>query len=75
MIYPIVIYGNSISRKKQSPLSKLIPTLDLLIKDMYQTLNNADGVGLAAPQIGYPYAFFIIDLSILGEETPCLPQL
>ncbi len=70
MIYPIVIYGNSILRKKAEPIEQTYPNLDLLIKDMYQTLNNADGVGLAAPQIGLSIRLFIIDLSILGEETP-----
>lgn len=70
MIYPIVIYGNSVLRKEAREIDKDYPGLQELIKDMFSTLTRADGVGLAAPQIGLSIKLFIVDLSPLADEHP-----
>lgn len=70
MIRPIVVYGNAVLRKKADPIDKNYPELSSLINDMFDTLSHADGVGLAAPQVGLPIRLFIVDLSILGDDEP-----
>ena len=61
MIYPIVIYGSPILRKKSVDIEPDYPELKKLIDDMYLTLDEASGVGLAAPQIGKNIRLFIVD--------------
>ena len=51
MVLPIVVYGDPVLRKKCVDIDKDYPGLDQLIKDMYETMYEANGVGLAAPQI------------------------
>ena len=52
MIYPIVIYGSQVLRNKSENITPDYPELKKLIDDMWITLAEAEGVGLAAPQIG-----------------------
>ena len=52
MIYPIVIYGNEVLRKQCEEIAPDYPEVKKLVEDMFQTLGEAEGVGLAAPQIG-----------------------
>jgi peptide deformylase len=61
MILPIVGYGEPVLRKVGENLSPDYPNLDGLIESMYDTMYNAYGVGLAAPQIGLPIRLFVID--------------
>lgn len=68
MIYPIVIYGNETLRKPSEPIAPDYPDLTKLIDDMFLTLSEASGVGLAAPQIGRNIRLFIVDCSPWGEE-------
>ena len=70
MIYPIVIYGNPVLRKKAEPISADYPALNTLIDDMFKTLTKSGGVGLAAPQIGLSIQLFILDLSVMAEDEP-----
>lgn len=65
---PIVLYGHSVLRKKASPIEQDYPDLEQLIQDMYDTMDNADGVGLAAPQIGLAIRMFTIDSSLMYPE-------
>ena len=51
MILPIVAYGQSTLRKKCNEINKEYTDLNNLIENMRQTMYNAEGVGLAAPQI------------------------
>ena len=51
MILPIYIYGQPVLRKQAEDISPDYPGLDELLKNMYETLDAADGVGVAAPQI------------------------
>lgn len=70
MIYPIVIYGADVLRRKCEPIAPDFPDLKQLVDDMFLTLDEAEGVGLAAPQIGKAIRLFIIDCRPWGEEDP-----
>jgi len=72
MIYPISIIGSSVLRKKAEEISRNYPDLDQLIKDMFETMYESDGVGLAAPQIGKSIRLLVIDASPMAEEDPIL---
>jgi peptide deformylase len=61
MILPIVGYGEPVLRKVGENISPDYPNLDGLIENMYDTMYNAYGVGLAAPQIGLSIRLFVID--------------
>jgi len=61
MILPIVVYGDPVLRKTAEEITKDFPNLDKLISDMFETMYNAAGVGLAAPQIGKAIRLFIVD--------------
>ena len=52
MILPIIAYGDTVLRKKAADIDKDYPNLEQLIANMFDTMYNASGVGLAAPQIG-----------------------
>ncbi len=67
MILPIVVYGDPVLRKKCEDIDKDYPGLDQLIKDMYETMYDALGVGLAAPQVGKAIRLFVIDASPFAE--------
>lgn len=60
MILPILIYNNSFLRKKCKKIDKSFTDLNKIIKNMFETMYNARGVGLAANQIGYNIRVFII---------------
>ncbi len=61
MVLPIVVYGDPVLRKVAIDIEKNYPGLTQLIKDMFETMYEASGVGLAAPQIGKPIRLFIVD--------------
>jgi peptide deformylase len=70
MIYPITIYGHPVLREKTKDIDKDYPGLPQLIDNMFKTMYNADGIGLAAPQIGLPIRIFVVDLSVLADRDP-----
>lgn len=61
MILPIVAYGSPVLRKVAEDITKDYPSLDKLIADMWETMYNSNGVGLAAPQVNVPIRLFVID--------------
>ena len=61
MILPIVAYGSPVLRKVCEDINPEYPDLDKLIADMWQTMYNSNGVGLAAPQVNVPIRLFTID--------------
>jgi peptide deformylase len=68
MILPIIAYGDTVLRQKATVISSDYPNLKELITDMYETMYNADGVGLAAPQIGLSIRLFLVDTSPFAED-------
>ena len=70
MIYPIVLYGSPVLKKVAASIDSSYPELPQLIEDMFKTMYKADGVGLAAPQIGLSIRVFVVDVSALGKEMP-----
>lgn len=68
MILPIRAYGDSVLRKVCKPIDSDYPELKELISNMMQTMDESNGVGLAAPQIGIDIRLFVIDSSHMYEE-------
>ena len=68
MILPIVAYGFPVLKKKAEEINAEYTNLDQLIEDMFETMYEANGVGLAAPQIGKSIRLFIVDGSPFGED-------
>ncbi|MDD2474763.1 MAG: peptide deformylase [Dysgonamonadaceae bacterium] len=68
MILPIYIYGHPVLRKVTTDINSSYPNLKELIDNMFETMYNAEGVGLAAPQVGLEDRIFVIDLSPLADE-------
>lgn len=68
MILPVVAYGDPVLRKVGEEITKDYPNLDGLIENMWETMYQAHGVGIAAPQIGLPIRLFIIDASPFAED-------
>ena len=68
MILPIVAYGDPILRKVAKAIDAAYPDLEKLITNMKETMYNASGVGLAAPQIGKAIRLFLIDASPFAED-------
>ncbi|HQW00031.1 MAG TPA: peptide deformylase [Bacteroidia bacterium] len=68
MIYPIIAYGDPVLKKKALDIDKKYPKLKELIDDMFETMYDSSGVGLAAPQIGLSIRLFIIDGSPFEED-------
>lgn len=74
MILPIVAYGDPVLRKVAKEIGPDYPNLKQLISDMKETMYNAQGVGLAAPQIGKDIRLFVIDASPFAEDEE-LPEI
>ncbi len=68
MVYPIVAYGNPVLKKPAQDIMKDELDVKALAADMYETMYNANGIGLAAPQIGKSLRMFIADASPLEDE-------
>ncbi len=70
MILPVYLYGNPVLRKVGEVITADYPNLKELIPNMFDTMYNANGVGLAAQQIGLPIRLLVIDLAPFKEEDP-----
>jgi peptide deformylase len=68
MILPITAYGDPVLKTKAQPITKDYPHLDEFISNMFETMYNAKGVGLAAPQVGYSIRLFIVDGAPFDED-------
>lgn len=67
-ILPIVTYNDPVLREKTAPIESDSVELQLLIDNMFKTMYNSKGVGLAAPQIGKPLQLFVMDADVMTEE-------
>ena len=70
MILPVYVYGQPVLRKVAEDITPDYPNLKALIQNMFETMDHADGVGLAAPQIGLPIRVVVVDLDVLSEDYP-----
>jgi peptide deformylase len=70
MIYPIVVYGDQLLRKKALPITKDFEGLGEFLNNMWETMYYSDGVGLAAPQVGRSVRVIVIDASPGAKEEP-----
>lgn len=68
MIYPIVAYGDPVLKVQAKDIPQDFADLQKLVDDMYDTMYNAHGVGLAAPQIGKSIRLFVIDSAPFEED-------
>lgn len=68
MIYPIVKYGDAVLETEAKPVEKFGPDLKKLVADMFESMYAAQGVGLAAPQIGIGLKLAVIDVTF--KEDP-----
>jgi peptide deformylase len=72
MTYPIVVYGHPVLRKIAEDVDKDYPDLQQLTSDLFETMYNSEGLGLAAPQIGKSIRIFVIDGAPVAEDEPAL---
>ncbi|THH39901.1 peptide deformylase [Neolewinella litorea] len=78
MILPIYAYGQPVLKQVAKPIKPDYPDLQQLIADMWETMEEANGVGLAAPQIGKSIRLFVIDsgpMQAEGEEDQGIRQV
>ncbi len=68
MILPIIAYGDPVLRKVCSEITQEYLDLEKLLENMWETMYNASGVGLAAPQIGLPIRLFVIDTTPFSND-------
>lgn len=68
MILPIIAYGDPVLRKKARNITKEYPKLKELLVNMWETMYNANGVGLAAPQIGISIRIFLVDTTPFSDD-------
>lgn len=68
MLLPIYAYGQPVLRKVAEDIESDYPGLDKLLEDMWETMYHANGVGLAAPQIGKSIRLFVVDTIQIMEE-------
>lgn len=79
MVLPIYVYGHEALRQETEPVEKNTDALQELIDNMIETMRNASGVGLAAPQVGRSERLFVVDVTPMAEgmeedEEPIPPQ-
>ena len=70
MILPIYVYGQPVLRQEAQDITPDYPGLKELITNMFETMDRADGVGLAAPQIGLPIRVVVVNLDVLSDDMP-----
>lgn len=67
-ILPIVTYNDDVLREKAAEIEKMTPEIKKLIQDMFETMYESEGVGLAAPQIGKSLRIFVMDADVITED-------
>lgn len=70
MILPIYVYGQPVLRQEAQDITPDYPGLKELIQNMFETMEHADGVGLAAPQVGLDIRVVVIGLDVMSDEYP-----
>ena len=75
MILPVYAFGSSVLRKTAVDIAPDYHGLSDLIADMFETMKAADGVGLAAPQVGHSIRLFVMDARVYSENEPSLAKI
>ncbi len=75
MVLPIVAYGDPVLKKEAEEITKDYPKLDELIANMFETMEHAQGVGLAAPQVGLSIRLFVVDTTPFVDEDDDDPEV
>ena len=70
MILPIYTYGQPVLRKEAKAIDNDYPQIKTLVDNMFETMHKADGVGLAAPQVGVSIRLFVIDADGIAKTYP-----
>lgn len=70
MILPIYVYGQGVLREQAKDIDASYPDLKVLIANMFETMDKAEGVGLAAPQVGLAIRVVVIDVDVLAADFP-----
>lgn len=70
MILPIFAYGHPVLKKVAAPIGPDYPELSTLLADMWETMYKADGVGIAAPQVGLSIRIFVADTTQITRKEP-----
>lgn len=68
MVLPIYVYGHDALRQETEPVEEITDDLQTLIDNMIETMRNASGIGLAAPQVGRSERLFVVDLTPMADE-------
>jgi peptide deformylase len=74
MILPIVAYGDPVLRKKAKEITPEYPNFKEVLDNMWETMYNASGVGLAAPQVGLPIRMFLVDTTPFADDIELTPE-
>lgn len=74
MILPIVAYGCQVLRTKATAVDQNDPELNSLISNMWETMYETNGVGLAAPQVGVSKRLFVIDAAPFAQDEELSPE-
>lgn len=72
MILPIVKYGHPVLRQRGARIEKITPEIEQLIRDMFDTMRNAKGVGLAAQQVGHALQLTVLDVRGIEDRPSTL---
>ena len=76
MILPIYIYGHPVLRQPCLPIDSSYNNLDQLIDNMFETMQNANGIGISAPQVGLSIRLFLVDLTLYDDPNiPCIKKV
>ena len=67
MIMPIYLYGTDVWSHPAKKVTKFDDKLVGLIRDMFETMDRADGIGLAANQVGLPISLAVMDISVMDD--------
>lgn len=68
-VRPVMLYGDSVLRKRSEDIQEMTPDIQALLDDMVDTMYAEPGVGLAAPQVGVSVRAMVIDLSVGKDPT------
>ena len=70
MIRPIIQYGSRLLRQRSAPVEAVDAEIEALIQDLFDSMKSAEGVGLAAPQIGILKQVIVVDVSLQEAARP-----